>query len=132
MRVIMFSSSKRHSASALAVGLTDTRRSEEDERADGAFGSCSPARLRRTASRYGFDGLVLTDDTGVELVFEMQESFRARFGAWRVDGDARPAAHHVGDVVGRDLFFHHGLGAWRLRRVSWSSAILASSSFKRP
>ena len=32
------------------------------------------------------------------------------------DGDARPAAHHVGDVVGRDLFFHHGLGTLALEQ----------------
>ena len=62
---------------------------------------------------HGFDGFVLTDDTGVEFVFEMQELFALAL-EHAGDGDARPAAHHVGDVVGRDLFFYHGFGALAL------------------
>ena len=62
---------------------------------------------------HGFDGFVLTDNAGVEFVFEMQELFALAL-EHAGDGDARPAAHHVGDVVGRDLFFHHGLGALAL------------------
>ena len=54
-------------------GLTDTRRSEENERTDGTFRVLQPGPAAAHSVRYGFDGLVLTDDTGVELVFEMQE-----------------------------------------------------------
>jgi hypothetical protein len=68
----------------------------------GRFGSCSPARLRRTASAYSLDGLVLSDDTLVQFVFEVQGACRVRSASFR-DGDARPAAHHLGDIVGSDL-----------------------------
>ena len=32
-------------------------------------------------------------------------------------GDARPAAHHVGDVLGRDFLFNHGLSALRVAQL---------------
>ena len=94
-------------------GLTDTRRSEEYERTDGAFRVLESGAAAAHGVGHGFDGFVLTDDAGVELVFEMQEFFALAL-EHAGDGDARPAAHHVGDVVGRDLFFHHGFGALAL------------------
>ena len=50
MRTMWVSSSNRNSASERASSvLPDAGRAQEDERADGRFGSCSPARARRTA-----------------------------------------------------------------------------------
>ncbi len=111
IRVIMFSSLKRYSANALASSVFPTpvvpKKMNEPI---GRFGSCSPARERRTASADSFDGLVLTNDALVELCFQMNQffAFALQHSANRY---ARPAADDVGNVVWSYFLLHHGLCA---------------------
>ena len=53
----------------------------------------------------GGDGLVLADDALVQFLLQV-EQFLALALHHAGDGDARPAAHHLGNVVGGDLFTH--------------------------
>ena len=45
----------------------------------------------------------------VEFLLEVEE-FLALALEHALHGDARPAGHHFGDVVGGDFLLHHGLG----------------------
>ena len=80
----------------------------------GRFGSCSPARARRTALDDGLHGLALADDALAELVFHAQQLVALAF-QHLVDRNAGPARHDVRDVVGRHgLLDHAALAVLRL------------------
>ncbi len=53
----------------------------------------------------GGDGLVLADDALVQFLLQVEQFFALALHH-AGDGDAGPAAHHLGDVVGGDLFTH--------------------------
>ena len=52
------------------------------------------------------DGLVLPDDSLVELILQVEQLVALALHHLR-DGDARPFAYYVSDVVGRHFFLHH-------------------------
>ena len=87
-------------------GLSHTCRSHEDERCDGSFRVLQSC----TAAAHGIaDGgyrLVLSDDTAVQLLLQMQQ-FLALALQHSCHRDACPAAHHLGNVVGGHLLAHH-------------------------
>jgi hypothetical protein len=87
----------------------------------GRRGSCKPARLRRTASATAWNGLVLPDDTIVELFLQMEQFSRSPC-CILATGDARPPTYHFGDVIGSDLLANHGLSALGLRQLLLDSA----------
>ena len=75
----------------------------------GRFGSCSPARARRTALETAWTASALADDPLGEFVFHAQELVALAF-QHLVDGNAGPARDDVGNVVGRDDFLDHRAG----------------------
>ena len=90
------------------LGLAHARGAQEDERADGALGVLHAGTAATDGVGYGADGLVLPDDTPVQLVLEAQQ-LRALALHHAADGDARPAADDVGNIVGIDLLLHQRL-----------------------
>jgi len=83
--------------------LSHSRSTKKNERPDGT------ARILQacTATAYGIadgtDGLVLSDDTQVELFFQVKQ-FLTLALQHLAHGDSRPTAHHVSNVIGRHLF----------------------------
>ena len=126
--------SKRNSARALASSVLPTPVGPRNRNEPiGRFGSCSPARLRRTASATALDGGVLIDHPQVDLVLQLQELValgREHLG----DGDARPLADDLGDLLGVDLLLEQPLGVAALglgrRRRPRPAAIFASRSLR--
>ena len=59
---------------------------------------------------YGLYGLVLTDYTLVQFIFQMQQ-FLAFALHHLPDGDARPSAYHIGYIISSNLLFQHSLCA---------------------
>ena len=86
--------------------LTHSRGTEEDERTDGTFGVLQTSTTAAHSVGHCSDGFVLSDDASVEFVFEVEQllAFALEHAS---HGDARPATHHVGNVVGSDFFLHH-------------------------
>ena len=72
------------------LGLTDTRRTQEDERADGSFRVLQSGTAPPYGICHSLDGLVLTDDTLVKFVFQVEQllAFTLQHLA---HGDSRPA-----------------------------------------
>ena len=103
MRIIACSSSKRNSASARASSVLPTpvgpRKMNEPM---GRFGSCKPARARRTAFDDGGDRLLLADDARAEALFHLDELLALAF-AQIGDGNAGPRADDFGDVLVGDF-----------------------------
>ena len=58
----------------------------------------------------GGDGLVLPDDPFVELLLQVQQLVALAL-QHAGDGNARPAAHHFGDIIGGDLFAYQRVAA---------------------
>ena len=84
------------------LGLADTRRAQEDERATRTLrvleaGTRAPDRLGDRADR-----VLLADDPLVQLVFHAKQLRRLFLGEL-VDGDARPDREHLGDRLLVDL-----------------------------
>ncbi len=78
----------------------------------GRFGSCNPARLRRTASAYGGDSLVLTDDSLVEFFLQMEQFLTLALhhpAYWY----SRPAAYNLGNIVSSNFLRDHGTATLR-------------------
>ena len=90
MRVIIPSSLKRYC-------------SHEDERGDGSLRVLQASTATTHGIADSLDGLVLSDDTAVELLFEVEQLFALALHHAGY-GDARPAGDDLGDVVGGDLF----------------------------
>ena len=85
--------------------LTHTGGAEEDERGDGALRVLQPGTRAAYGVGDGTDGLVLSDDTLVEFLLQV-EQFVLLALHHPAHGDAGPTAHHLGDVVGGHLFPH--------------------------
>ena len=85
--------------------LTHARGAEEDERGDRSLGILKSGT--RTAHRIGdgCDGFVLANHTLMQFLFEVQQFFALTLHH-AVDGDARPAGDHLGDIVGGHLLTH--------------------------
>ena len=64
----------------------------------GRSGSERPARLRRMAPATDADGLVLADHPLVQLLFQVHQLGHLSLHHL-LHGDARPGAHHFGDLV---------------------------------
>mmetsp|Transcript_31540 Transcript_31540/g.74457 ORF Transcript_31540/g.74457 Transcript_31540/m.74457 type:complete len:588 (-) Transcript_31540:52-1815(-) len=80
------------------LGLAHARRAAEDEGAHGAARVAQADARAAQRARDGGDGAVLSDDTLVQLAFEVEHAPRLVL-AQLVDGHARPLRHHRGDVV---------------------------------
>ena len=85
--------------------LTHTCGAEEDEGADGSLRVLQSCTTAAHGIADGTDGFILTNDTLVQFLFQVDE-FGAFGGLHLAHGDARPTAHHIGDVVAIDLFLH--------------------------
>jgi hypothetical protein len=112
------------------LGFAHAGRTEEDERADGAVGVAGGRRDCGARVGYGAHGFVLPDEAFVQFVFEEQQFvFFALQHAGH--GDAGPAGHYFGDVVGGDLLVGQAVffgqlaqfffGAFEQRVLGWSS-----------
>ena len=86
-------------------GLTNTRRTQEDKRGDRSFRILQTCPTAPDGIRYRRDSLLLSDDTLVEFIFQM-EQFLALALHHLCHGDTRPAAHDLCDVVGCHLLAH--------------------------
>ncbi len=76
----------------------------------GRFGSCRPARARRTAVDDGMHRLGLADDALAQLVLHAEQLVALAL-QHLVDGNAGPARHDMRDVVGRDGLLDEVAGA---------------------
>ena len=88
------------------LGLADARRTEEDERTDRLAGIVQPGARTAHGVGNGRDGLLLPDDALVEFVLHV-EQFLALRGQHARHGNARPARHHLGNVLRVDLLLDH-------------------------
>ena len=88
------------------LGLTYTRRTEEDERTDRAFRVLQSRTAPAHGIRYGFDGFVLSDHPLVQFVFQVKQLVALALQHLAY-GYARPARYHVGDVFGGHFFLNH-------------------------
>ena len=91
-------------------GLTYTGGAKEDERADGAFRVLQSCTAPAHGVCYGFDGFVLSDNTFVQFVFQMEQlvAFALQHLAYRY---SRPARYYIGYILGSYLFLNHGVVA---------------------
>ena len=90
--------------------FTHTCASEENERTDRAARILQSSTASAYSVAHRLYSLVLTDDTLVQFFFKMQELFSLALHhlAYR---DSCPTAHHVGNIVGSNLFLNHGVSA---------------------
>ena len=84
------------------LGLADTGRAEEDERARRTLRVLQAGRVRRIDCDTAATGVLLADDPLVQLVFHVEEALGLLFGEL-VDGDAGPQREHFGDGFFVDL-----------------------------
>ena len=86
------------------LGLAHARRAHEDERGDGALGILQACTAAAYGVADGADGLVLADDTLVQLLLQVQQ-FLTLALHHAADGYACPAGDDLGDIVGGDSAF---------------------------
>ena len=84
------------------LGLADAGRAEEQERADRAVGVLQARAGAAQRARDRLDRLVLADDPFVQALLHVDQLLDLALQQ-AAHGDARPARHHLGDVVGLDL-----------------------------
>ena len=112
------------------LGLADAGGAEEQERARRpvGVGHAGPAAANRIGHR--LHGLLLADDPLAELVLHAQQlgGLALEHPAGR---NAGPRRHHVGDVVGTDLFLEHHVLA-RLGGCGRAASSFFSISGMRP
>ena len=96
--------------------LTHTCGAEEDERTDWFLGVLQSSPAASDCIAHCCYGLVLPDHPLVEFLFEVEQllAFALQHLA---HGDARPSAHHIGDVVGGDFLLDHGVATLHLRQL---------------
>ena len=88
------------------LGFTDTGRAEEQE------GTDRPVRILQTGTRpahgvgYGGNRLILTDDTGFQLLFHLEQLLSLALHH-PINRNTGPAADHGGDIGIRHLFLAH-------------------------
>ena len=90
--------------------LTHTGGAEENERGYRSLGILKTGTTTAHSIADSLNSLVLTNDTLVQLLFEMKQ-FLALALHHSCHGDSRPSAHHLGDVVGSNLLAHHHVGS---------------------
>ena len=98
--------------------LTDAGGSHEDERADWPFGVLQSGTAASDGVGDGVDGLVLANDTLVQLVFQVEE-FLALALHHLLHGNARPTRHDLGHVLIRHLLIDQRMVALRLLQVGF-------------
>ena len=82
--------------------LADTRRTEEDERADGSALVGEPGPRAADGVRHGCDRLILSDDAPMQLLFEPQQLLP--FALHKAgDRDTGGPTHHLSHLVLTDL-----------------------------
>ena len=109
MRMMACSSSNMNSASALASSVLPTPVGPRNRNEPiGRFGSCSPARARRTASDTATQGFLLADHALAQCVFH-GEQLLALALQHLLDRHAGPAGDDRGDLFGVDHFRRHGV-----------------------
>ena len=94
--------------------LADARRAEEDERTDWAVRVLDAGACAQDCFADSLDGFILTDDAGVQHIFEMQQLLALARQHLR-HRDARPAADDLCDILFADFFFEQAV-VLRLRR----------------
>ena len=87
------------------LGLTDTGRAGEDERARRALGILQPGAGTPDRLGDGLDGVLLADDPLVDLVLHAQQPSGLLLGQLE-HRDAGPVAEHLGDLLVVDLGDH--------------------------
>ncbi len=85
------------------LGFADAGGAEEDEAADGTVGILQAGAGADDGLGHGGDGFVLADDALVQLLFQVQQLLHFAFQQ-AGDGNAGPAADHLGDVLFVNLF----------------------------
>ena len=90
--------------------LADARGTEEEEAADRAVRVCDACTRALDCLGDEAHGLVLTDDTLVNDLVEAQQLFALTLHQ-TADGDARPLADDIGDLVFGHGVVHHGVVA---------------------
>ena len=85
------------------LGLADTRGAEEDERGYRALRVLQSGTRAAYGIRDGCDGFVLSDDALVQFLFQVEQLLALAL-QHAGDGNARPAAHHLGNIVGGDCY----------------------------
>ncbi len=88
------------------LGLADTRRAEEDERADRPVRVLEPGPRAPQRVRDGGHGLVLADHALMQPLLHVDQLLGLALEQ-TLDGDARPAGDDRRDVVLVDLLLHH-------------------------
>ena len=109
-RTIAVSSLKRYSASALVSSVLPTPVGPRNMNEPiGRFGSCKPARERRTAVATACTASAWPTTRLPRLVLHFQELVLFAF-QHLVDGHAGPARDHLRDVIGGHGLLHHLAG----------------------
>src|SRR3979409_2102548 len=114
-RTIAVSSLNRYSASALVSSVLPTPVGPRNMNEPiGRFGSCRPARERRTAVATPPTASARPDHRVPRLSGARLDLHQLVLFAFQhlVDGNAGPARHHLGDVVGGDGLLHHLAGVF--------------------
>ena len=83
------------------LGLADAGRAEEDERADRPVGIAQAGARAADRVRHGRHRLVLADRRARAAAHSIWTSFSISPSSRPRDRDARPARHHLGDVLRR-------------------------------
>ena len=90
--------------------LAHTSGAEEDKRGDRTLGVLQSGTAAAYGIGNGCDGFVLTHHAFVQFFFQMEQFLFLALKHTR-NGDAGPAAHHLGDIVGGHLLAYHGIGS---------------------
>ena len=98
------------------LGLADARRPEEEERPDGTVGVAQPGAAAPDGVGHGGDRLVLPHHALVEGGLQPHQLLHLALQEAR-DGDAGPAADHLGDVLGVDLLLQEARAGLQLGQV---------------
>jgi hypothetical protein len=102
-------------------------RAEEYERSDRSLRVLQSGTRTSYGVAHGFDSLVLSDYAAVQLLLKVQQLLAFALHHAR-NGYSRPAAYHLGYVVGCHLLAYHGVAALRrLQLVLYLSDVLFKS-----
>ena len=85
--------------------LTDTRRTEEDKRGNRSLGVLQAGTRTAYSIADSCDRLLLTNDTLMQFLLQVKQFFAFTLHH-TCHRDARPAAHHLCDIIGSHLLAH--------------------------
>ena len=88
------------------LGLTYTRRTQEDERADRLAGIVQSGPRTAHGIRHGGNGQILTDYAAMQLLLHVEQLLTLGSQHTR-NGNPRPAGYHLGHILGIDLLLDH-------------------------